>query len=328
MIKEHACLALFSGGLDSILSVKLMEKLGYKVTPVFFETPFFEADKAMLVAKANDIKLNVINVLPEYLKILKNPRYGYGRNMNPCVDCHGFMFRKAAELMEAYKADFLISGEVLGQRPKSQRKDAINAVSKLSGVKDLLVRPLCQKYLTDTLPIREGWVDKEEMLDIQGRGRYRQIEMAHEYGIKDFHSPGGGCKLTEIKYSRRLKDIIEHNHLNEQNIRFLNYGRHFRLNDDTKLVVGRNKSDNEHLSLLTQKEIVIKAVDFHGPIGILIKDEEPTNEEILQAARIVLRYNNNVSDVAEVSWGFNYSLDNKEFVEKYSPETVANLMIG
>ncbi|MDP8221053.1 MAG: tRNA (5-methylaminomethyl-2-thiouridylate)-methyltransferase [Candidatus Stygibacter frigidus] len=327
MNREHKCLALFSGGLDSILAVKHMEKLGYQVIPVFFETPFFEATSALKAAQSNAIDLKVINVMPEYLHVLKNPRYGYGKNMNPCVDCHGFMFRKAAEMMKEYGADFLISGEVLGQRPKSQRKDSMNAVAKLSGVKDLLVRPLCQRFLSDTLPIREGWVDKAELLDIQGRGRYRQIELAREYGVEEFQSPAGGCKLTDIKYSRKLKDLLEHDQINDKNIKYLNYGRHFRLNDNTRLVVGRNMAENEHLSLMPVGELVVKAVDYHGPLGIICKDGEIDNTEIEMAARIVLRYNNKVDGISEVGWGKNFALNNIIKLEKYTPEEVEDLMI-
>jgi len=327
MNREHKCLALFSGGLDSILAVKHMEKLGYTVIPVFFETPFFEATPALKAAQSNGIDLQVINVMPEYLHVLKNPRYGYGKNMNPCVDCHGFMFRKAAEMMKEYRADFLISGEVLGQRPKSQRKDAMNAVAKLSGVKDLLVRPLCQRFLSDPLPIREGWVDKEELLDIQGRGRYRQIELAREYDVKEFQTPAGGCKLTDIKYSRKLKDLLEHDQINDYNIKFLNYGRHFRLNENTRLVVGRNMAENEHLSLMTSDELVVKAVDYHGPLGIICKDSDIDDTEIEMAARIVLRYNNKVDGESDVGWGKNFALNNIIKVEKYTPEEVEELMI-
>jgi len=327
MIRKHKCLALFSGGLDSLLAVKHMEKLGYTVIPIFFETPFFEATSALKVAQSNGIDLQVINVMPEYLDVLKNPRYGYGKNMNPCVDCHGFMFRKAAEMMQEYGADFLISGEVIGQRPKSQRKDSMNAVAKLSGVKDLLVRPLCQRFLADTLPIREGWVDKAELLDIQGRARYRQLELAKEYGVIEFQNPAGGCKLTDIKYSRKLKDLLVHDQINDKNIKFLNYGRHFRLNENTRLVVGRNMEENEHLSLITTDELVVKAVDYHGPLGIICKDGEVTENEIEMAARIVLRYNNKVERESEVGWGKNFALNNIIKVEKYTPEEVEDLMI-
>jgi tRNA-uridine 2-sulfurtransferase len=327
MIREHKCIALFSGGLDSLLAVKHMEKLGYEVIAVFFQTPFFVADPALHAAKTNQIKLRVIDVLPQYLPILENPRYGYGKNMNPCVDCHGFMFRMAAEMMQEYGADFLISGEVLGQRPKSQRKDAMNAVAKLSGVKDLLIRPLCQKFMADTLPIREGWVDKAELLDIQGRGRQRQLELAREYGVIEFQNPGGGCKLTDIKYSRKLKDLLLHKQINDNTIKYLKYGRHFRLNEHTKLIVGRDKVENEHLSLLITDEVVIKAVDIHGPLGVICKDGKLNDAELETAARIILRYNNNVEDEAEVAWGENFSLNNIIKVEKYTPAEVQDLMI-
>ncbi|MCF7913406.1 MAG: tRNA (5-methylaminomethyl-2-thiouridylate)-methyltransferase [Candidatus Cloacimonetes bacterium] len=327
MIRQHKCIALFSGGLDSILAVKHMERLGYQVKAVFFETPFFEAESALQAAKANEIDLQVIDVLPQYLQVLENPRYGYGKNMNPCVDCHGFMFRMAAELLTETGADFLISGEVLGQRPMSQRKDAMNAVAKLSGVKDLLVRPLCQQFLADTLPIREGWVDKAEMLDIQGRGRQRQLDMAREFGVTEFQNPAGGCKLTDIKYSRKLKDLLLHKQLNDDTIKYLKYGRHFRLNEHTKLIVGRDKAENEHLSLLTTDEIVVKTVDFHGPLGIICKTGTVTETELKTAAGIVLRYNNNVDNEAEVAWGENFSLNNIIKVEKYTPAEVQELMI-
>lgn len=327
MAKEKSCIALFSGGLDSILAVKHMEKLGYEVKAVFFETPFFESGNAVEAARVNNINLQVVNVFEEYIKMLVAPRYGYGKNMNPCVDCHGFMFRKAGELLKEWGTDFLISGEVLGQRPMSQRKDAMNAVAKLSNVKDLLIRPLSQKLLRDTLPIREGWVDKEDLLDIQGRGRYRQLELAKEFGIRDFQSPAGGCKLTEIKYSARLRDLIKYDQLDLSNIRYLRYGRHFRLNEKTKLVVGRSKSDNENISALTANEIVLKSVDIHGPLGIIIKKEKPDIMEIELAAAIILRYNSNVGNDADVNWGENFSLNNLVHVSKLAKDKVEELMI-
>ncbi|MCF7920777.1 MAG: tRNA (5-methylaminomethyl-2-thiouridylate)-methyltransferase [Candidatus Cloacimonetes bacterium] len=326
-MKKRTCISLFSGGLDSLLAVKFMEKLGYKVIPVFFETPFFEAGNALEIAKLNGIALQVVDVFEEYLPVLQNPRYGYGKNLNPCIDCHGFMFRTAGKLLEEWQADFLISGEVLGQRPMSQRKDAMNAVGKLSEVKDLLVRPLSQKLLADTLPIREGWVDKNEMLSIQGRGRHRQLELAREFGIVDFQSPGGGCKLTDVKYSRRLRDLLTHSQISLANIRFLKYGRHFRLNEQTKLVVGRHKQDNEHLSLLADTEIVVRAVNIHGPLGIIIKGDIPTLEEIMLAAQIVLRYNNSVGSEADIAWGENFSLNNIIRINKLDEEKVAEFMI-
>lgn len=327
MVRDKSCLALFSGGLDSILAVKVMEKLGYRVKSYFFRTPFFEADSAQAAAEKNAIDLKVVDVFDQYIEVLTSPRYGYGKNMNPCIDCHGFMFRMAAERLKADKADFLISGEVLGQRPKSQRKDAMNAVAKLSGMRDLIIRPLSQRLLKDTLPIREGWVDKTEMLDIQGRGRHRQLELAKEFGVNEFNTPGGGCKLTDIKFSVRLKDLIEHGQLTERNIEFLKYGRHFRLSETTKLVVGRNKSDNDQMTRLAEEEIVLKTAEFQGPLGIVISKEELSEDELLLAARILLRYNNKLENLGKVNWGKKFSLINTVEIEKYPPEAVQAVMI-
>jgi tRNA U34 2-thiouridine synthase MnmA/TrmU len=304
-----------------------MEKLGYEVLPVFFETPFFEADKALEIARLNSIDLRVREVFEEYLPVLLHPRYGYGKNMNPCVDCHGFMFRQAGHMLQEWGADFLISGEVLGQRPMSQRKDAMNSVGKLSEVKDLLVRPLSQQLLADTLPIREGWVKKEDMLDFQGRGRQRQIQLARELGIVDYTSPAGGCKLTDVKYSRRIRDLIKYDQVTLANIRYLKYGRHIRLNEQTKLVVGRDKPENQQIAQMVTDEIAMKSVDIHGPLGIILKDGIPTTEEIERSARIVLRYNNNVSTEAIVAWGEIFSLKNIVQVSKLTAEEVEELKV-
>ena len=328
MEKGKICLALYSGGLDSILAIKLVEQQGIRVKALFFRTPFFESDIAEKTAMANNIDLTIYNVFDEYLEILKNPRYGYGKNLNPCIDCHGFMFRMALKLLPEFGADFVISGEVLGQRPMSQRRDAMNAVAKLSGKRDLLIRPLCQQKFVDSLPIREGWVDKSRLLDIHGRGRQRQLGLAKEFGVTDFHNPGGGCKLTDIKYSKKLKDLITYNQLTERNILFLNYGRHFRLNSETKLIVGRNKAENVNLSALVEEEIVLKTVQYQGPLGIINKKALPSENEISLAAQIVLRYNNNAGEKTQVAWGKNFLLNNFVCVEKLSSEAVNDLMIS
>lgn len=169
MKKKYRCFALFSGGLDSMLSVLHMKKLGFDVLPIFFKTPFFGSENAQKAAEEIGYHLIIHDITDNHINMLLNPRYGYGKHLNPCIDCHGLMFREAAELMSQYKVDFLISGEVLGQRPMSQRKDALNSVGKLSNVKDKIIRPLSQKLLADTFPIREEWVDKEKMLYIQER---------------------------------------------------------------------------------------------------------------------------------------------------------------
>jgi len=327
MKKIYRCFALFSGGLDSILAILHMKKLQYDVIPIFFKTPFFGPEKALEAAEKANFKLRIVDITKEHLEMIKNPRYGFGKNMNPCIDCHGLMFRKAGEMMMSEEVDFLISGEVLGQRPMSQRFDALNSVGKLSQVKDLLVRPLCQKLLADTLPIREGWVKKEEMLDIQGRGRHRQIQMAKDLGISSYQTPGGGCLLTDQGFSRRLRDLMEHDNFTENNINLLRFGRHFRLNDTTKFIVGKNDKDNDMIGKFAEQELVFQTVKYPGPLGILISTKEVDKKEIEQAASILLRYNNKAAEKDIVEYGLNFKLNDEIVVEKMSNNEVVKLMI-
>lgn len=326
MKKKYKCFALFSGGLDSILAVMHMQKLGYQVIPIFFKTPFFGAERAEQAATGAGLDLRVIDITSEHLEMLKNPRYGFGKNLNPCIDCHGLMFRKAGEMMAAEAVDFLISGEVLGQRPMSQRHDALNSVAKLSKVKDLLVRPLSQKLLADTLPLREGWVNKAEMLDIQGRGRYRQIALAKEYGITEYQNPGGGCLLTDAGFSRRLKDLLEHDIFSERQIELIKTGRHFRLAPGAKLIVGKNDNDNNKISALAAEDVVIQTAGFPGPLGLLLTTEA-TEELLQQAASIVLRYSNKAPQECLVNYGINFNLTKQIETTKMEAGTVEKLMI-
>lgn len=310
-----------------MLAVMHMYRLGYQVIPIFFETPFFKADKAQKAAAEIGFELMVHDLTAKHLKMLRNPRYGFGKNMNPCIDCHGLMFKQAGILMKKHNVDFLISGEVLGQRPMSQRKDALNAVGKLSEVKDLLVRPLSQKLLSDTKPIREGWVNKEDLLDIQGRGRHRQLQMAEDLGIEYYQNPGGGCLLTDQGYSRKLHDLMQHDMLEIKYLDFLQIGRHFRINENTKMIVGRNNEDNEKLSKLATDEIVFHTIKFPGPLGIVQSTHKLTEEEIKIAASLLLRYCSKASDRAEVEFGKNYQLESKIKVNKMDTEKVKEIQL-
>jgi tRNA U34 2-thiouridine synthase MnmA/TrmU len=327
MKKKYRCFALFSGGLDSMLSVLHMRELGYEVLPIFFKSLFFGSENASKAAEQIGFELIVHDISQKHLEMLKNPRYGFGKNMNPCIDCHGLMFREAAQLMEQYKIDFIISGEVLGQRPMSQRHDTLNAVGKLSKVKDLLVRPLSQKLLTDTLPICEGWVKKEDMLNIQGRGRYRQMEMAKKYGITFYQNPGGGCLLTDAGFSRRLRDLMDHDMMEMKFIEFLKFGRHFRISDNLKIIVGRNEKDNDALINLAVDEIVLQAKDFPGPSGILNSMIQPAEEEIKVAASLLLRYCNKAPETSIVIYGKKYQLQSVVEVKKMSAFKVEKYLI-
>ncbi len=327
MKRKHSCFALFSGGLDSILSVMHMKSLGYRVLPIFFSTPFFGPDKAQETAKRIGFDLIVHDLTELHLKMIEKPKYGYGKNLNPCIDCHGLMFHEAGKLMKECKVDFIISGEVMGQRPMSQRKDALNAVGKLSKIKDLLIRPLSQKLLADTLPIREGWVRKDEMLDIQGRNRKRQMKLAAEYGIDFYPSPGGGCLLTDPGFTRKLKDLMQYNMMNRRSIEFLKTGRHLRLNDSVKLIIGRNKDENDSLSELAQDEIVLQAKNFPGPLGIIQSKEKVTIEDVKTAGSILLRYNSKVSNSAVIQYGKNFELNDEIEVDKMAEENVKQYLL-
>ncbi|MCD6100032.1 MAG: hypothetical protein J7K33_05550, partial [Candidatus Marinimicrobia bacterium] len=264
--------ALFSGGLDSLLAVKIVELAGVEVIPVFFSSPFFGPEKAIKTARNNNLNLVIVELGEEYLEVVKNPKYGYGKYMNPCIDCHAFMFRKLGGMLEKYEADFLISGEVLGQRPMSQVLPSLNAVRKLSGYYDLIVRPLSQKLLPDTLPIRKGWISKDRLYDIRGRNRKRQFELAEKFGIEKYPSPAGGCLLTNPGFVQRLRDLLEHDMFDIENIELLKVGRHFRISKSIKLVLGRNKFENDKLFQIRsmgESIVHVDLVNVKGPAGIV-----------------------------------------------------------
>jgi tRNA-specific 2-thiouridylase len=287
--------SLFSGGLDSQLAVKLIQNQGITVTAINFSSPFFGADeRTKRAAQQLGIDLRVEPVGEEYLdRVLKNPVYGYGKNMNPCIDCHAFMFRKAGDLMQELDASFIITGEVLGQRPMSQNRSALNAVDKLSGYKGYIVRPLSARLLETTIPEKEGWIDRQLLLDISGRGRTRQMQLAEEYGIQEYPSPAGGCLLTEQNYARRLKQILNLiDNPRPEELDILRIGRHFYLQEGVLLAVGRNHSENERLAALASPaDILIKVTDRPGPIGLLrpILPIDPA-ADFEYAGSIVARY--------------------------------------
>lgn len=266
-----SAIGLLSGGLDGILAVKVLQEQGVHVKGVTFETPFFNAGKARDIARRIDLPLTIINITEKYLVMLRNPKYGYGRNMNPCIDCHAMMLHVAGRMMEETGADFIFTGEVLGQRPMSQTKQSLHIVAKNSGFEGYILRPLSARLLPETIPEQEGNVDRNQLLDIQGRSRKRQLEMARHYNITDYSTPAGGCLLTDPMFSKRLKDLFNHQpDAAVRDIELLKHGRHFRLNDTVKIIVGRHKRDNLAIQDLSQKrDIVIKMVDYPGPIVLI-----------------------------------------------------------
>ncbi len=276
-------LALFSGGLDSILSIRLIQREGIEVEGLYFITPFLSEKRERIEAIARDLSLNlqIIKLAKEYIQIVKNPFFGYGKNLNPCVDCRILMYRKAKDyLKEGFS--FLVSGEVLGERPMSQSRDALETIDRESGLTGFVLRPLSAKLLPQTVPEEKGWVRRENLFSINGRSRKKQLSLTKELGIKDYLQPAGGCLLTESLFCIRLKDLIEYNELTLENAELLKIGRHFRLNPYVKFIVGRDEKENAKLSDFCRRDdIFFYPESRHGPSGLLkFADNAETAEKI------------------------------------------------
>ncbi len=287
-------LALFSGGLDSVLAIKLIADQGIEVIAVninigFGSTNDKEAHMKSMCEQIG-VKLEMIDLRQLYLdEVLFDPKYGYGKNFNPCIDCHGFMFRYTGKLLEKFDADFMISGEVMGQRPMSQRKEALENVKRLSQYDDLIVRPLSAKLLEPTKPEIDGWIDREKLMDISGRNRQRQLQFAKDIGLENFESPGGGCLLTEIQFSNRLRDFVDNAKLEVEDIDTLKAGRHLRLPDGAKLIIGRNHDDNEKIkSTTSDKYYKARIEDASGPLCLFQKDASA--DDLSLAANLIVTY--------------------------------------
>lgn len=288
-------LALFSGGLDSMLAIKVIKNQGVDVLALHVDIGFgsrvSKNDLLKSRAQKAGAKLEILDVKKQYLEeVLFTPVYGYGKGFNPCIDCHGFMFRLARELLPKFNTDFIITGEVLGQRPMSQRSSAINMVTNLAKDDEkLILRPLSAKLMQPTLPEINGWVEREKLLDISGRGRERQLALAEEFGFEDYESPGGGCLLTLKAFSDRIKDTTKHDTFTVEDIDLLKHGRHLRLKEGAKLVIGRNEADNEALnSLVLEKYLPINLHGLIGPTSYLHKNA--SKEDVILALRLVLTY--------------------------------------
>ncbi len=275
MIKKIKALVLFSGGLDSILAVKLLEKQGIEVAGICFSSNFFGAEKAREIATANRIKLFVEDFSLDILNLVKNPPHGLGKNMNPCVDCHARMFRRAREFANKKGYDFLASGEVLGQRPFSQNKQALVEVAKTAG--EELLRPLSAKLLPETEMEKRGLVDREQLLDLQGRQRNPQSELAEKFGIKEFEAPAGGCLLTDPAFGKRLEKALEEfPEMDCLDVELLKNGRVYwaKLKDcqnSILVVIGRDKDENQRLEeLFIEKDFLLKPKNVMGP-NVLVR---------------------------------------------------------
>ncbi len=288
-------LALFSGGLDSMLAIKLISMQGIEVKALHMDIGFggkvLNEEKLKKRANMAGGDFEVVDAKNPYLqKILFAPKYGYGKHFNPCIDCHGFMFRTALSMLKSEKADFVISGEVIGQRPMSQRSEALKSVEKLAqNDDDLILRPLCAKNLAPTKPELEGWVDREKLLNISGRGRERQLAMAKEFGFSEYETPGGGCLLTLEAFANKIRDFIKYDTLESEDLPLLKFGRHLRLNDGAKLVIGRNEEDNNELTKIKSPKFEqIKLQNIVGPVSLLSKNA--SENDLNEAVKLVLAY--------------------------------------
>ena len=263
-------LSLMSGGLDSQLAVRVLERAGAEVEAVCFATPFFEPDTAKKAAAALGVPLRVIDFTDDEIALIENPPHGFGGAMNPCIVCHAMMIRRAGELMERLGYDFVATGEVMGQRPMSQNRQALGIVEKSSGLKGRLIRPLSAKLLDPTIPELEGKLDRERLLDLSGRGRERQIALAAEFGIVEYPSPAGGCKLTEAGFGRKLKDLLTHEGLrNRRLVELLSIARRFRLPGGSGVILGRDRNDNAILKAERGNGTLITPINVPGPAALI-----------------------------------------------------------
>ncbi len=307
--KGHA-IALFSGGLDSALAILLILKQNIEVTALTFLTHFGSEIKDRSssgsdpypVSEKFGFKIILGHLGERFIDIVKSPKYGHGKNMNPCVDCHILMLKEARHYMNLVGADFVITGEVIGQRPKSQFRNMLRAVECDSGLEGYLIRPLSAKLLDETIPEKEGLVDRDRLEDINGRSRKRQMELANKFGLEDYPSPAGGCLLTDRSYSNRLKDLFEHTEKVDFNdLNLLRFGRHFRLDEYTKVIVGRREEDNEKIIKYAKKEhLMLEAVGTGSPIVLYISTHG--EDKLIDAAAITGRYcDDKAKDEVEIS---------------------------
>ncbi|MCK5076789.1 MAG: hypothetical protein KAR38_10460 [Calditrichia bacterium] len=314
-MKKIKAIGLFSGGLDSLLACRVLIEQGIEVMPVKFDTGFFfnmsdrktHLEKKSLVDSKIEyidvgdgikVPLNKIYIADEYLSVLLHPRFGYGKAINPCIDCHLYFINKAKEIMEEKGAHFVFTGEVVGQRPMSQHLQTLKRIEKNSNIEGLLLRPLSAKVLPVTLVEEKGWVDRGKLFGISGRSRKIQIELAEKFGISKYQQPAGGCILTEENYSVRMRDLLDHNSWQEpawDEIDLISGGRIFRLSDKTKIIVGRSEKDNEFLENYCDRFPYLEVEVYGSPITIIHGEISPDVLDL--AAQITVAYSGAPKDI-------------------------------
>ncbi|MCM8803487.1 MAG: tRNA 4-thiouridine(8) synthase ThiI [Candidatus Omnitrophica bacterium] len=305
MEKKIKAIVLLSGGLDSSLATKIIINQNIELMALNFFTPFCRCNRKKgcnSVAKYFTEKIGIpirrIFIGEEYFKIIKNPKYGYGKNLNPCIDCRILMLKKAKEIMKNENFSFIVTGEVLDQRPKSQTLKALKIIEKETGLEGLIVRPLSANLLPETIPEKMGWIDRNKLLAIKGKSRKMQIFLADFYGIKDYPCPAGGCLLTDPSFSKRMKNLIELGNVSLKNVELIKIGRYFKLTPTTILIIGRNESENKKILALKEiDDIIIRSEDskvvavFKGCINKNIK---------IFSSSIVARYIKNFDDYKKI----------------------------
>lgn len=309
-LPKRKAIALISGGLDSMLAAKVVLDQGIDVEGVNFFTGFCveghthavrkrqrskrKRNNALWVADQLNIKLHIVDVVDEYKDVVLNPKYGYGKNLNPCMDCKVFMVRQALDMFafDGSEFDFVITGEVIGQRPKSQRKETMPVIAKDSGAEDRLLRPLCAQLLSPTLPERNRWVDRSKLFGFHGRNRKPQMQLAEKYGFVDYAQPAGGCCfLTDESYSSKLQDLWEtrsERNYELDDIMLLKIGRHIRPRPEFKVIIGREEGENRFLEGYRRNFTHLRTVSHEGPLALI--DGTPDNAGLQLSARIVSRY--------------------------------------
>ena len=314
MLRQPKAVALVSGGLDSLLAVKVVQDQGVHVEGINFFTGFCveghthairkkekakpKRNNALWVAEQLGIKLHILDIIEEYKEVVFNPKHGYGANLNPCLDCKVFMVRKAHEWITRNGFDFIVTGEVVGQRPMSQRRDTMPVVSRESGADDLLLRPLSARNLPETIPEREGWVDRERLYGFSGRSRKPQMELAHHFGFEDYAQPAGGCCfLTDANYSSKLADLWQFRGSKSyeiDDIMLLKVGRHLRPRPNFKVIIAREEGEGRFLQGYRKQYVNLETLSHPGPLALI--DGETSEEDTELAARLVARYSQGRGD--------------------------------
>ena len=330
-------LALLSGGLDSILAIRLILDHGVDVEALNCRSVFctctprnWSCSAAQSATEQLGVSLKTVNTSEEFLEVVRNPKHGYGRNLNPCLDCRILMFRKAAKYMREIGASFIVTGEVLGERPMSQRRDAMKLIESEAGLDGLIVRPLSAALLDPSIPEKKGWIDRTKLLGIQGRSRKPQISLARSYCIGDYPCPAGGCLLTVASFAERMRDLMKYTpDFGLNDVQLLKVGRHFRLSHSAKAVVGRDEDENKKLLALSSGEdILLQIVDFAGPLTVVRGRASVQN--LLFSAAIAARYSKGVHEnrVKVLVWNKGGTYKEELCVKPSDNEILSGFMIA